>query len=98
MSVDRVDGSRTHQSVRGPAAASDRANLHADKASTSSRAESHDSVSLSGRAQELRSALKAVQAASDVREDKVAGLRERIANGTYQVPAETLARDILRRG
>lgn len=98
MNVDRVDGSRIPRSVRGPEAASERVNLGEKKPTAAVRPESQDSVTLSDRAKELRAAQKAVQAASDVREDKVADLKRRIAEGTYHVPAETLARDILRGG
>jgi flagellar biosynthesis anti-sigma factor FlgM len=98
MNVDRIDGGRKQQSVRGPEVTSERVNLRENKPAAAVRSESQDSVTLSDRAKELQAAQKAVRAASDVREDKVADLKRRIAEGTYQVPAETLARDILRGG
>lgn len=54
-----------------------------------------DSVEISERARELARAQQAVEAAPDVRADKVAELKQRIADGTYEVPAEALADKLL---
>jgi flagellar biosynthesis anti-sigma factor FlgM len=44
---------------------------------------------------ELRRALEAAHAAADVRAEKVAGARERIARGVYRVNAGLVARGVL---
>lgn len=52
-------------------------------------------VTLSARSRELHSAMSAVQAAPDVRADKVADVRNRLDNGTYIVDPTRIARGIL---
>jgi negative regulator of flagellin synthesis FlgM len=52
-------------------------------------------VELSARSRELNAALDAANAAPDVRTDKVNDAKQRIAQGTYTVNAETVARRIL---
>jgi flagellar biosynthesis anti-sigma factor FlgM len=52
-------------------------------------------VQLSSRSRELHSAMAAVQAAPDVRADKVADVRRRLDNGTYSVDPTRIARGIL---
>jgi len=54
-----------------------------------------DSVEISERARELARAKQAVEAAADIRTDKVAALKKQIADGTYNVPAEALADKLL---
>ena len=43
----------------------------------------------------MHQALEAAKAAPDVRADKVADTQQRIAQGTYTVKAEVVAREIL---
>jgi negative regulator of flagellin synthesis FlgM len=50
---------------------------------------------LSARSRELHQALEAANAAPDVRADKVADAKARIAQGTYKVDAEHVAQRIL---
>jgi flagellar biosynthesis anti-sigma factor FlgM len=52
-------------------------------------------VQLSSRSRELHSAMAAVQAAPDVRSDKVADVKRRLDNGTYVVDPTRIARGIL---
>ena len=52
-------------------------------------------VELSSRSREMHQALEAANAAPDVRADKVADAKARIAQGTYKVNAEVVARGIL---
>jgi flagellar biosynthesis anti-sigma factor FlgM len=52
-------------------------------------------VELSSRSREMHQALEAANAAPDVRADKVADAKQRIAQGTYTVKAEVVARGIL---
>ena len=102
MSIDRIDGRvdgiRGHQPVRGAEPAVERAKTVADRPTTVPKTEGPDTVSLSDRARDLKAALRAVQSTPDVREDRIADLRQRIADGTYQVASDVLANDILRGG
>ncbi len=50
-----------------------------------------DKVEISQFGKEFQIAKQAVSAASDVREDKVAQMKERIESGTYDVSAEDFA-------
>ncbi len=52
-------------------------------------------VELSMRSRELHEALRAANAAPDVREDVVADARTKLTNGTYRVDPERIARGIL---
>jgi flagellar biosynthesis anti-sigma factor FlgM len=52
-------------------------------------------VELSSRSREMHQALEAANAAPDVRADKVNDAKQRIAQGTYTVNAEAVARGIL---
>jgi negative regulator of flagellin synthesis FlgM len=54
-----------------------------------------DSVSLSADARSLQAAREAVQSTPDVREQKVAAIKQSVQDGTYFVPASTLARNII---
>ena len=54
-----------------------------------------DSVSLSADARSLQAAREAVQNTPDVREQKVAAIKQRVDDGTYFVPASALARTII---
>jgi flagellar biosynthesis anti-sigma factor FlgM len=54
-----------------------------------------DTVSLSDSAKSLASARQSVQAAPDVREQKVADIKQRVHDGTYDVPSRVLARKML---
>lgn len=52
-------------------------------------------VELSGRGREMHRALAAADAAPDVRTAKVEDARQRLAQGTYTVNAEVVARGVL---
>ncbi|SRR5581483_4559242 len=56
---------------------------------------SGDTLEVSARGRELAKAQEAVDAAPDVRADKVADIKKRIEDGTYNVPADVLARKLL---
>jgi negative regulator of flagellin synthesis FlgM len=58
-------------------------------------APSGDTLEVSARGRELAKAQQAVDEAPDVRADKVAEIKQRIEDGTYQVPADVLARKLL---
>jgi len=57
---------------------------------------SGDSVELSPEAKTMGQALKAMEALPDVREEKVAEIRERIANGTYQIDGREVAEKMIK--
>jgi len=52
-------------------------------------------VELSTRSRELHEALRAANAAPDVRPEVVADVRARLGNGTYRIDPEQIARGIL---
>ena len=54
-----------------------------------------DSVSLSDDAKSLASARQAVQDSPDVRDQKVSEIKQRVQDGTYDVPSSVLARKML---
>jgi negative regulator of flagellin synthesis FlgM len=56
-----------------------------------------DQVSLSAEARALALARKAVDGAPDVREDRIAAIKQQIENGTYNVSPEALAKSILQK-
>ena len=55
-----------------------------------------DTVALSNTAQKIQEAQKQLEAIPDVREDKVAQLKEQIENGTYEIDEEKIADKILK--
>ena len=56
---------------------------------------SPDSVSLSDNARSLVNARAAVQQAPDVRDTRVAEIKQRVEDGTYEVPSHVLARKLM---
>ena len=54
-----------------------------------------DSVNLSDSAKSLANAQQAVQDAPAVRDQKVAEIKQRVQDGTYDVPSRVLARKML---
>ncbi|MBE5939371.1 MAG: flagellar biosynthesis anti-sigma factor FlgM [Lachnospiraceae bacterium] len=54
-----------------------------------------DKIEISSFGKELQIAKQAVANSSDVREDKVADIKARLANGTYHVDAATFADKLL---
>ena len=55
-----------------------------------------DTVALSNAAKNIQEAQKQLEAVPDVREDKVAELKEQIENGTYEIDAEKIADKMLK--
>ena len=55
-----------------------------------------DTVALSNAAKNLQEAQKQLEAIPDVREDKVAQLKEQIENGTYEIDEEKIADKMLK--
>jgi negative regulator of flagellin synthesis FlgM len=96
MSIDRIGA---HEAAR--AYVQNAEPTRAGKASGGKGAEAKqaqaasDQVSLSPEARTLAVARKAVESTPDVREEKIAAIRQRIENGTYNVSSEALAKSIL---
>lgn len=61
-----------------------------------SPAQGADSAAVSAQAQELRDFAAQVKNLPDIREDKVADLERRLADGSYQMPVEDLAEAMFR--
>jgi negative regulator of flagellin synthesis FlgM len=80
-----------------PTAPANQAPAQAEAQRTQDRAASQPAarVELSPRSREMHQALAAANAAPDVRADKVNDAKQRIAQGTYSVNAESIARGIL---
>ncbi|MCA1905443.1 MAG: flagellar biosynthesis anti-sigma factor FlgM [Desulfarculus sp.] len=70
-----------------------------DKAATSSgemaQAAASDRVELSGRSREMAKAAEALASTTDVREQRVAEIRQRIANQEYKVDADQVAQRMI---
>ncbi len=65
---------------------------------TPANASRSDSAGITTAARELGRSLQVVEAADDVRAERVAALRERIQNGTYAPDPREVARKLLERG
>ncbi len=81
-----VDGA-IHQFPSGPAKAVERGEV-----------ESGDPVKITANARESHPALNIVEDAPEARAERVAALRQQIADGTYAPDPREVARAILRRG
>ena len=55
-----------------------------------------DTVALSSAAKDIQEAQRKLEAIPDVREDKVAQLKEQIENGTYEIDEEKIADKMLK--
>lgn len=65
------------------------------KTTVANKSTSTDKVEISSFAKELQSAKQMVNAAPDVREEKVAEIKDKLAKGTYNVDSETFADKML---
>ena len=99
MDIERISQRQTDPAaVAGQAAArrAERAGNESQvKADPNTVRASSDTVEISDRSRELARARQSVDAAPDVRADKVAEIRKRIEDGTYSVSPELLARKML---
>src|SRR5215471_6038619 len=99
MSIDRVTANGVSRAyIEGTdATQTGAANTKPARANRQHRAaQSQDSVSLSNSARSLAAAREAVQNAPDVREQKVADIKQQISDGTYSVPSAVLARKMIK--
>ena len=90
--IDKIGANQVHLLAQGRAVTYNQTSAPADARLDPAQ---RDTLSLSQTALELRGALQAVQASPEVRESKVADLQRRVDAGTYQVPAEDIARKLL---
>lgn len=67
----------------------------AEKKTSSAAPDFKDKLNISGAGRDLQVAKQAVAAAKDVREDKVAALKEAYENGTYHVSGSDFADRVL---
>jgi negative regulator of flagellin synthesis FlgM len=65
------------------------------KTGAAAKTGSTDKVEISEFGRELQVAKQAVASAPDIREDKVADLKSRIENGTYNVSADDFAQKVI---
>jgi negative regulator of flagellin synthesis FlgM len=63
---------------------------------TGTQVKQEDKVELSSRGREIQEAMQLLESVPDVREDKVALLKEQIGAGTYEVEGEKIAEKMLR--
>ena len=102
MDIERINQRQTDPAeIAGQAAArrAERANnqgqAKTNPYNTSARPSSSDSLEISDSSRELARARQAVDAAPDVRADRVAEIKKRIEDGTYSVSPDLLARKLL---
>jgi negative regulator of flagellin synthesis FlgM len=97
--IDRINGqdaARLYlQNTDTARAAAASAAQHSGKAQQRAYAHNVDSVTLSDNARSMVAAREAVQNAPDVRESKVADIKQQVDSGTYQVSARVLARNLV---
>jgi negative regulator of flagellin synthesis FlgM len=100
-SIDRIvaqDAARTYAQntdVTRSAAAASAAQQATSQASVNVRLQKTDSVELSSTARSVTAARQAVKNTPDVREQKVADIKQQLSDGTYQVSASVLARNMV---
>jgi negative regulator of flagellin synthesis FlgM len=93
MSISSINAQSTQ--LRAIAALRNSAVTNSSRAATAAPRQA-DAVVLSDTAKALSSATNTVNAASDVREDRVAAIKAALANGTYKVDSRQLAQAMVR--
>lgn len=91
-----ASGVYQRQVAQAQAASAHEATRRSTRGSASSRRS--DEVSLSATAQSFARVMEAVQQQPDVRADRVAAVRARIANGTYGIDAQLIAQRLAEHG
>jgi flagellar biosynthesis anti-sigma factor FlgM len=98
-SIDRIsaqDAARLYaQNTDVSRAAAPTAVQPAGKGNQRQYVQTVDSVTLSETARSTAAARTAVQNAPDVRQEKVADIKQQLSDGTYQVSTKVLARNML---
>jgi negative regulator of flagellin synthesis FlgM len=98
MDINQIGQYQNDPAVTGQSAARRAERTNSDsqpKTDPQSVRPSSDSVEISSRSRELARARQAVDAAPDVRADKVAAIKQRIEDGTYSVSPQALASKLL---
>jgi negative regulator of flagellin synthesis FlgM len=101
VSIDRVaaqDAARTYAQntdATRSAAAHSASQQAASLAKLQSRSNRTDSVTLSDNARSVATARTAVKNSPDVREQKVASIKQQLSDGTYQVSSSVLAHKMM---
>jgi negative regulator of flagellin synthesis FlgM len=99
MDIERINQRQIDPAVSGQGAArrAERAgNEYGVKGdSQGPRPAASDSVEISDHSRELARARQAVDAAPEVRADRVAGIKKRIEDGTYSVSPRLLAKKLM---
>ncbi len=54
-----------------------------------------DRVEISGRSKEMAKAAEAAHSATDLRQEKIEAIRQKIASNTYEVPSEKVAHKMI---
>jgi negative regulator of flagellin synthesis FlgM len=97
MRVDYSQANKIHSGDIGGAKKTDRSNTaqpaksNPNGASSTATQSSDARAEISGRAREFARAKEVAMAAPDVRSDRVAELKKKIAEGKYKVSAESIA-------
>lgn len=60
--------------------------------------EKTDKVTLSSRAKEIKLAKRLIELVPDIREEKVAEIKQKIKNGTYKIDGEKIAAKLIEEG
>jgi negative regulator of flagellin synthesis FlgM len=92
MGIDRINQRYNDPAITGPSV------RRTDRSGETPKPEVQgpsDTVEISDQARELARARQAVDAAPEVRSDKVASIKKRIEDGTYSVSPELLARKLM---
>jgi negative regulator of flagellin synthesis FlgM len=98
MEIERISQRQSDSAISEQAAArrAERLSQEFQSRSTSTPVQGpSDTLEISNRSRELARARQAVDAAPEVRSEKVAAIKKRIEDGTYSVSPHLLARKLL---
>ena len=98
MSIERISAqnvSRAYVQQSADAATATGAHQAGKAGKHAHQAPKADSVTLSDSARSLAAARQAVQDSPDMREEKVAAIKQQVDTGTYSVPTSVLARKMV---
>lgn len=93
--AERLLGGGDAVGDQAPTGRAERLRAGGGQQAASGRVAASDRVEISDAARLLARAQRAVEAAPDVRADTIARLKQQIADGSYRLPAEQLARRLL---